>query len=100
MKPGTTVYSTSDCGDFYEGRSVVIPKGIPATFEGIRECPQVRAPRAYFSIPTSPGQKVLTCEPSQIDVFWSETPPTEPIPYARLSVWERLRRNPYGTPSA
>ena len=97
MEPGTTVYSTNDCGDYYEGKSVVIPKGIPATFEGIKVCPQVKELRAFFAIPTSPGQKMLTCRPEQIGTFWSETPPPPPgpKPYGQLNVWERLRRNPY-----
>ncbi len=104
MKKGTTVYSTNDCGDFYEGQHVVIPKGIKGTFLGIWEHPDLGGYpvglRAFISIPDSPGQKQLCCQPDAIETFWTtEKPPPEPPappkPYHKLSVWERLRQNPY-----
>lgn len=108
MRRGTTVYSKSACGDWTpETGSVVIPKGIKATYDGIREHPPSGGipvgKRAFFLIPDSPGQKMLCCCPDQIDTFWSRAPikpdppppPPPPAPYEKLSCWERLRRNPY-----
>lgn len=101
MKPGTVVYSTSDCGDHWEGKSVVIPKGIKGIFQGVREHPPQGGHeigrRAFIEVPDSPGQKLLCCMPNEIDTFWSTEPPPPPPPPPppRPTVWSRLRENPY-----
>ncbi len=88
-------------GDFHEGKHVVIPAGIQATFLGVWEHPKMGGYRvglrAFFDIPDSPGQKQLCCEPDQIDTFWTTEPPPPPPPPPppRLNVWTRLRQNPY-----
>lgn len=95
MKPGDTVYSTKDCGDIFEGRHVTIPSGIQGTLVRYfyRQDPHERPHMAEIAIPDSPGQKILTCRAEEIDTFWTLDAP--PPPPKRMSIWERLRENPY-----
>jgi hypothetical protein len=83
--PGRRLWSRDNCGDFYEGKHVTIPRNTEGYFVGYFD----RDDGAYgisrmarIDIPTSPGQKSLTCRAAEIDVFWRPTPPR--------TVWETV----------
>jgi hypothetical protein len=89
-KPGQKVWSMSDCGDFFEGVHVVIPRNIEGTFRGYedRDDPHGKTRLARIDIPTSPGQKSLVCRAEEIDVFWSLVKlPKWPSPPKPRTAW-------------
>ncbi len=83
VEDGDTVFSRGDCGDFHEGKSVVVPNGIRGeivrTFT--REDGMVMV---EVSVPASPGQKVLSCRARDFGLLW------EPGSSHVRTHWERL----------
>lgn len=77
LEPGNIVYLRGDLGDrnIEEKKSVTVPAGTPGTILGEEH----RDGHVYvvISLPTSPGQKMLTTYAKDFHTMWSMDPPKQ-----------------------
>jgi hypothetical protein len=94
FKVGAKVYLRNDLGDYFNKRSVVVPRNTVGKFKGYydRADPSGPTKMARIDVPTSPGQPSLECRREEVEVFWSLTPiPDAPIPEPTYhTAWNKL----------